>query len=154
MGAAAPIIGIALAVAGTAYQVKTASDAADEQEEIRRQQQAAEAQARIAERRAANRRARIARARILQASQNSGAGGSSAEAGASGSIGTQAAAERTGMNVRENASRAIASSNQRLSELSVQGQIGGAVTNMGTSIFAMGPSGAQPPKVKLPEETS
>lgn len=152
MGAAAPIIGVALAVVGTAYQIKVAGDAADEQEEIRRQQQAAEAQKRMEERRASARRRRIARARVAQSSENTGAAGSSAEAGALGSINTQAAAERTGIAVREKASEAIGKSQQKLSELNVQGQIGQAATSLGTSIFAYGGGFNQPkvPEAKTP----
>jgi formylmethanofuran dehydrogenase subunit A len=137
MGAAAPVIGLALAAIGTVQSMKIASDAAEENKKIQNQQAAVSAQKRNEERRKLARERRIARAKILQQSENSGTGGSSAEAGAVSNIQTQSAAGRQSIFTSETAEKAITKSRNKLADLNVDSQVAGAVTNLGTSIFGM-----------------
>ena len=138
MGVGVALAGLALAGIGTAVQVKSAKDAAEEQEEIQDQQAALAAQKRIEERRVANRKKRIAQARIRQSAENTGTGGSSAESGALSSLSTQSAAERSGIFVREQGEQAISQAQQGLADANLQGQFGKAGTNLGLSLFKAG----------------
>lgn len=141
MGIEVAIAGLVIAAVGTAAQADAAQDAAKAQEE---QQEAAGAVTRqkiIEERRANFRKRRIAAARIRQGAENTGTGGSSAEAGALASLATQGAAFRGGLTARTEAGKVISAAVSDERAAGIQGQLGAATTQLGLSIFSAGLGG-------------
>ena len=136
MGVAIAVAGLALSAYGMKKQMDAADDMAEAQEDARNAQQATAAQQRMEERRASARRARIARARILQASENTGVGGSSSAMGAIGSITTQQSAEMQGIFQREDSGKRLSQANQDISDAQGDSTKGQAIGQIGSSIFS------------------
>lgn len=125
----------ATAVSGY-QQYQAASDAADAREEAG---EISGAQQQIQQRRStrqAIREERIRRARIMQASQNTGVGGSSSQFGSTAALSTL-----TGSNVANQrggalAAQGITAANQRVSDAQSSGAMWGAIGQVSGSVFS------------------
>lgn len=124
-----------IAVVGIGVSAKGQSDARKAQKEGQAVQSASQINQDAAAKRRAAREERIRRAQILQASENTGAGGSSKEVGAISNLAQQSAANLSTVSGQQLAAQGISQANQNVADARTLSSFGQALTNVGKQGF-------------------
>lgn len=129
-------VAVAVVSGAVSYdQNRKAAAAQKEAQEVSSAQQQAEA---LRQRRMEARKARIQRARIMQASVNTGVGGSSGEAGAVAGVSNNQAQNNSYLSGQQVAATAISSNNQRAADAQFRSQIAGQIGQLASSEMQTG----------------
>jgi hypothetical protein len=124
------------AVVGTAVSIDAANKSAAAQKERNKVTNATQKAEDARNIRQQAREERIRRAEILQASESTGASGSSAEAGAVASLGVQVAENKARVSGQQLAAQGIGQSNQAIADAQVQSQLGQSITSISSQAFS------------------
>lgn len=136
MAEVAAIIAITGAAVGTAVSVDAANKSASAQKERNKVANATQKAEDARNIRQQVREERIRRAEILQASENTGASGSSAESGAVSSLSVQVAENKARVSGQQIAAAGIGRANQDIADAQVQSQLGQGLTEIGLQAFS------------------
>lgn len=124
------------AVVGTAVSIDAANKSASAQKERNKVTNATQKAEDARNIRQQAREERIRRAEILQASESTGASGSSAEAGAVASLGVQVAENKARVSGQQLAAQGIGQTNQAIADAQVQSQLGQSITSISSQAFS------------------
>lgn len=116
---------------------KKANEAQKEGQAIDRASQEAEA---IRQRRQVARKARVMRATMIQAGENTGTGGSSAESGSIASLATRQGSASAQLSYGQLTANAISGKMQEAADAQFKGQVQSAILNLGAQGASMGSS--------------